>query len=143
MNLKGFKLFEFIFISLVFLLTVIKVLLGIKGFEIEIFVSCFVLSVAYMFFGFYLIGKPNSEDGFSYSILSGVIYSIGIINLLLSSLSLTGEIYFQIPSLILLLGLLLFHIYSKGKAKMSNTYMRNQIVRCVLIIFLNLVCIIK
>ena len=143
MNLKGFKLFEFIFISLVFLLTVIKVLLGIKGFEIEIFVSCFVLSVAYMFFGFYLIGKPNSEDGFSYSILSGVIYSIGIINLLLSSLSLTGEIYFQIPSLILLLGLLLFHIYSKRTGKISNTYMRNQIVRCVLIIFLNLVCIIK
>lgn len=136
MKLKNFKIVEIVILGAVILTWLMKSLLKVVGFDIEIVVLCSVLSIMYMFFSLKLFGKTEGGSPW-FSIVSGIIYSIGIISVMMNALSLGGKEFFLIPSLILLLLTGLGALLNKKKEVTSGVYWNTQLLRCFIVIILN------
>lgn len=107
------------------------------GMKIETFVFGFILSIGYMFFGFYLFGKPSSGHDFSFSVLAGVVYSFGVMSLMFNSLAYAISLIFSVISLVVLIGLLISLLVLRRMGKMRRSYLKFHLLRSIVLLVLN------
>jgi hypothetical protein len=136
------KILEKIFISLTFIAIVIKYIFN-YGSVLDIFVFSGVLAILYFPLGFYYLGKPSISHSYLISIILGLIYSSGIITLLLGALNIEGYKYPLVIDFTALLITISFLLFKLKSDTYSKEYTYAQFLRIGFIVITNLIVLFK
>jgi len=139
---KSIRTLEKVFMALTFISIVVKYLFG-YGSTLDVFVFSGVLSILYFPLGFYYLGKPSANHSYITSIILGLIYSLGIIVLLLGALNIDGYKYPLAIVFFILLVATSFLLFKLKSIEYSKEYIYAQLVRIIFIILTNLIVLFK
>lgn len=135
---KEVRLIEMLILPAFICSLILTSVFRINGFELEVFFLGVILGIGYMFFGFYLFGKPSSDHDLSYSILAGLVYSFAIMSLMFNSLGFAAGTIANIVSLVALVCLGVSLILNRRKGKMRSAYLTLHLIRSVIFLVLNI-----
>lgn len=111
------------------------------AFFLELFAV--LLALYYFPFGFYSIGKPGDQYSNTIPTILGLIYSLGMVSLLISTLNVESYRYPLIADFVVLLVVLIFLLYRMKRDKYPVVFINAQYLRIGWFVLCGLIIMLK
>jgi len=136
-SVKKMHFVEIVLLLSVVMATIVRYVFGFQStFFLEIF--CVLLALVYFPFGFYFIGKPADNYSNNISIILGLIYSLGIMAILISEVNIDSYRYPLIADFFILAAVVGYLLYRLRSAEFPRVYINAQLIRVAFIVFVSL-----